>query len=106
MSEDQSQTPPETTPEPPPEPLDPNSDPVSMKGLTGVDLGTSFFALVAAVVPALAIGLILAGGSVRRTMGATVSHNLEWQRRQAEIEAVIAKADGIEQFIEQDVVND
>ena len=89
-----------------PEPLDPNSDPVAMKGLTGGDMGKTMLAILAAVVPAVSIGVILTAGSVGVTRGATVSHQLEWQRRQAEIETVIAKADNAQPVIEQDVVDD
>lgn len=89
-----------------PDPLDPNSDPVVMKGLTGADVGKSLLAIAAVVVPALSIGLILTAGSVRRTQGALVSHHLEWERRQAEIETVIAKADSAQSVVQEDEVDD
>ncbi len=88
------------------EPLDPNSDPKATQGLTKSDLHKGLLALTAAIAPAVGVGLILVAASSRAGRGATVTHRLEWQQRQAEIEQVIAQAESTGDTTVQDVAHD
>ena len=87
-------------------PLDPNSDPEAMQGLTKSDLRKAMLAITAALTPGVGIGLILVAGSVGRRTGATRTYQLEWQRRQAEIESVVAEAELTRDAIVQDVAHE
>ena len=86
--------------------LDPNGDPEATQGVTKSDLRRTLLALTAAFVPAVGIGLFLVAASVGRLSGATRSYQLEWQRRQAEIESVVAKAESTRDAAVQDVAHD
>ena len=87
-------------------PLDPNSDPEPKQGLTEADIGKGMLAVVAAVVPAVGVGLLLAAGSMGTTRGSTRTYHLEWQRRQAEVQQAVAQADADRAATAQDVTHE